>query len=205
MTRRLRHRLCEMIILYTVITVAGGCVHGGGRTRYYVLAPTLDSGEASGPGLVEPAVGVGPIRLPGYLDRPQIAMHNGRDEVVLSEFDEWAEPLRDNLARTIAENLSRLIPTERVAIFPWPAPRDIQYQVLIDVIRFDRGASGTVVLVARWRIADPAARELAVRTSRLSETARDPGPAATVAAMSGAAGALSREIAAEIRRLCEGG
>jgi len=192
-------------ILSAVIEAAGGCVHGGDQTRYYVLAPTLDgSREDARPSPAGPAVGVGPIRVPAYLDRPQIAMHNGRDEVVFSEFHEWAEPLRDNLARILAENLSGLIPTERVAIFPWPVPREIQYQVLIDVIRFDCGASGEVVLATRWRIVDPAATELAVRTSRVSETARDPGHAAAVAAMSRATGALSREIAAGIRLLRAG-
>jgi hypothetical protein len=36
----------------------------------------------------------------------------------MAEFEQWATPLKDTVARGLAENLSLLIPTDRVVLHP---------------------------------------------------------------------------------------
>jgi uncharacterized protein len=64
-------------------------------SRFYVLT---DLASVESPPQVTtagqgPAVGVGPVTLPKYLDRPQIATRAGRHELAYDEFERWAEPL----------------------------------------------------------------------------------------------------------------
>jgi hypothetical protein len=87
-------------------------------SRFYVLAP-LEAPEAEpqlAPGERCLAIGIGPVEIPAYLDRPQIVTRLSNNELNLAEFDKWAEPLRDNLIRVLAENISSLLCTEPITI-----------------------------------------------------------------------------------------
>jgi hypothetical protein len=106
--------------------------------------------------------------MPPYLDRPQIVTRTSRAKLTLAEFDQWAAPLSDTIPRVLAENLSLLVPTERVILHPWPRTIDPDYQVIVEVFQFDQNPGGPVVLTARWSLLDRDAQELALRTSRLS-------------------------------------
>jgi uncharacterized lipoprotein YmbA len=71
--------------------------------------------------------------------------------------------------------------------------------VLVDVTRFDGPAGGDTALEARWRVLDAlSGKELAAKTTRLSEAAGGSGYTLTVSAMSRALGALSRDVAQTI-------
>ncbi|MHC4918433.1 MAG: PqiC family protein, partial [Planctomycetota bacterium] len=75
--------------------------------NFYLLTPVhhpsngSDTQTAAGPW-----VGIGPITLPQYLDRPQIVIRAAAGAVTLGEFDQWAESLQDGLSRVIGENLA---------------------------------------------------------------------------------------------------
>ena len=148
-------------------------------------------------------IGVGPVLLPGYLDRNQIVVRTGADRVELSMFHRWAEPLADGIVRTLAEEIGARVPTERIVIFPWRGvvARVIQYQVVVAVLRFDGRPGGDVTLDTRWRILGRDGDELAFRRSTVIETAAGSGYEPMVAAMSRALVTLGQEIAAEIRTL----
>src|SRR5262245_61061596 len=74
-------------------------------------------------------IGVGPVILPGYLARNQIVTRTGTDQVELSMFHQWAEPLEDGISRILAEEISAQVPTERIVTFPWRGvvARTLQY------------------------------------------------------------------------------
>ena len=138
---------------------------------------------------------VGPVTVPGYLDRPQIVTRKGRDEIELAEFALWSEPLKNSVSRTLGENLATLLRTDRVAIFPSRGCRVVQYQVVIDVARFDGSTEGDLVLDARWRIQEGNGKELVMGRSTLNEATGAPGCVAQAAAMSRALGRLSQDVA----------
>jgi len=180
------------LVLVTAL-LAAGCLGGTAPTRFYVLAAV--DGPAV-PGDRAMTVGVGPVSLAGYLDRPQIVTRPAADKIDLAEFDQWGEPLRDAISRVLAEDLSRQLPAARISVFPWRGLEAVRYQVIVDVTRFDGPAAGDTALEARWRILDAASgKEVAAKTTRLSEAAGGPGYGMAVSAMSRALGALSREIA----------
>lgn len=175
-------------------------------TQYYTLGaatPPRTNSRASASGSRPVGVGVGPVIMPGYLDRSQIVTRPGTDHVEISMFNRWAEPLEDGISRVLAEEISLRVPTERVVMFPWRGvvARVIQYQVVVAVVRFDGRPGGDVTLDTRWRILDRAGDELVFRRSTVVETAAGRGYEPVVAAMTRALVTLGQEIAAEIRAM----
>ena len=180
---------------FTVVAalLAGGCLGGTAPTRFYVLGPVDGPAVAGDRALT---LGIGPVTLAGYLDRPQIVTRPATDKIDLGEFDQWGEPLRDGISRVLAEDLSRQLPSAKIAIFPWRGLDAVRYQVLVDVTRFDGPAGGDTALEARWRILDGVtAKEVGAKTTRLAESPGGSGYPLTVSAMSRALNTLSREIA----------
>ncbi len=202
--RRLGLRLA--ITLAPSVMILGGCIGGkSSPAKFYVLS-ALPSPEtpkkvvAAEHGL---AIGVGPVSLPPYLDRPEIVTRSGGNKLHLSEFDRWAEPLRQNFTRVLAENLSSLIPTDRTAVFPWERSTPVNYQVVVEVTRFEGSADGNSLLMARWSIVGADGKqELLAGQSSFSESIGPPQDyEATVSAMSRSLADFSREIAAAIKTL----
>lgn len=181
-----------------------GCA-GNTPSRYYFLSPLVEAGGAAAPGGSR-TIGVGPVRLPDYLNRPQIVTRTGPNEFTVAEFNQWGGPLEAEVGRVLAENLATLLPADRVALFPWSMPYPAQYRVQVAVVRFEADAAGSVGLTARWSILGKDGRD-ALRTvqSSLREEAGGTEYEATVAAMSRALAGLSREIAAALLGLPPGG
>ena len=164
--------------------------------RLYVLSPMedpADAGGSAGLGAAGLGVGIGPVRLAPHLDRPQIVSRRG-NEVHLGELDRWAEPLADGIAQVLAENLGRMLATDRLWHHPWPPSVPVEVQVAVEVLRCDDAGDGDGMLAARWTLSG-AGGMLATRRFERREPAVSLHPAATVEALSRALAELSREIA----------
>ncbi|MGE5305153.1 MAG: membrane integrity-associated transporter subunit PqiC [Alphaproteobacteria bacterium] len=145
-------------------------------------------------------LGIGPIKFPGYLDRQEIVVRSGQNRFEVSENDRWAEPLDENFARVLAQNLSALLRTDRIVSFPWPADRKPSYQVEIDVLCFEANSARDAQLFARWSILDGGTKKItAVKESRALRQAKEKSTEGSVAALSDALGDFSREIADAVR------
>jgi uncharacterized lipoprotein YmbA len=169
-------------------------------TRFYTLS---DAAAAPGETLAlrdrDLAVAIGSVTLPDYLNRPQLVNRTGSNQVALSDFDNWVEPLESMFARTLAENLSLLLRTDDVLTLPQRRPFRPKYQVDVEVARFDTDSAGQAVLDARWwLIGARSERVLHGARATLAEPVAAGDRAAGVSALSRALGALSREIAAAI-------
>jgi hypothetical protein len=181
-----------------------GCSLGKEQaTRHYVLIPLqlADTAPLAIQG-GDVAIGIGPVQLPQYTNRPEMVTGNRGPELHYAPYAQWGEPLRDNVVRVLAENLSLLLATERVAVFPWKGPMPMAYQVIVEVTQFLGEVGGDTSLVALWSIVGNHGREVLVsRKSSLREPAGQDGYAAMAEAMSRMVAALSREIAAAIAAL----
>jgi uncharacterized lipoprotein YmbA len=190
--------LAVLYLTAVALSALTGCA-AAPPSRFYVLSPVAGDAGAH-PAESAPAIGVGPVELPDYLDRPQIALRSGPYELRYNETRRWAEDLRDNVTSVLAENLSRLVPTNQVVRFPWGRLTRVDFQVVAQISRFDADESGTVVLSANWKLYRGEGRDvIAEKKSVLSETFRGTDYTEIVAAQSRALDAFSREIAAAIR------
>ncbi len=194
-------RFARAAVMSLVVLGAGGCLTLSPPPRAYLLSAIPPSAVPSAVGRA--VIGVGPVTVPAYLDHAPIVVRTGEGEVRLSEKDRWAESLRDGVTRTLAENLSAMVPTDAVAVFPWRTPWTVQYRVTVDILRFEGVLGGPTVLHAQWRLLDGAGKELVLGAAHLEETAGEPTYAALVAAQSRLLASLSRDIAAEIRTRLE--
>jgi uncharacterized lipoprotein YmbA len=169
-------------------------------TRYYILTPIEDGAGASAANISNRAsslaIGVGPVTLPDYLSRTEVVTRLSGNQVEISPVDRWAEPLDRNFSRVLAQNLIEMLGTPRVAKFPWGASK-IDYQVQINVYRFEPMANGSARLLARWAIKDGRTGEIVTaRQTDVSEPTAGKSDAST--ALSTGLGALSRDIAKAI-------
>jgi uncharacterized lipoprotein YmbA len=199
----MRERLLALVaVMLGTSCLTVGCASQ--PSRFYLLS-ALPSTEmatpvASGqPGLT---IGVGPVVLPRYLDRPQIATRTSAYELKLAEFERWAEPLDTNFTRVMAENLAVLIPSARVSPFPWPRVTPIDYQILVEVTHFLSQMGGESLLIADWfLLRGEGPQVVATGKSRVSVPSSGQDYTSMVAALSQAVAELSREIATATRGL----
>ena len=191
------------LILGALTLLGAACLgcRSSPATQHHVLNPVIEMSSAgTARAATARVVGVGPVRVPAYLDRPQMVMRTTRDDIEVREFDQWGEPLRDGITRVVAVNVARLLPESLVVVFPWRSTEKIHYQIVLEVAQMDGPAGGPVTLDARWRVLDASGKQVAARAVHLSETA-GPGAGTTASAMSRALGTLSRDIADTLRTL----
>jgi uncharacterized lipoprotein YmbA len=170
-------------------------------TRFYALDAVVapQSTSAARAGKAASAVGVKTVALPAAVDRPQFVVRTGDARVALDEFNRWAGPLRDEIARVVAGNLAADLGGPVVTVSSvLPAPSDLV--VLLDVQRFDAKQGESVEVDVVW-IVRRTADEAPGRSGRsvIREPASGSGYDALVAAYNRALAGVSKEIAATIR------
>ena len=203
--RRPSSLLPAVCTLLALALLSGGCSLGSQSppTRLYVLTALSETDESQrGAGTAGVALAVGPVRLPEYVDRPQIVTGDSGNELQRAAFAQWAEPLATNFTRVLANNLSVLLETDRVAVFPWRGSVPIDYQVVVEVTQFLGALNGSVSLIALWRVLGKDGREVLVtRQSKFTDATGSQEYRALAAAMSRTVTSLSREIATAITAL----
>ena len=174
-------------------------------SQFFVLAPLADAttprtGSAS-QALPDAVLGLGPIKLPPYLDRNEVATRLSPTQITYSTVDRWAEPLSVSVSRVLLLNLSLLVGTDRIVTYPWPNIPKVDYQIEIELLSFDITTTGETQLLARYGILEGHTRRpLVVREANFSRPAAADTPAA-VTALSASLGDLSQDIAAALRQL----
>jgi len=169
------------------------------EVRYYLISARLTAAETG----VMPAgkvVGLGPVTLPDYLQRPQMVTRMSVTRLHYHDDQRWAEPLPDNILRVLREDLSGLLGVDDVVSYPWPRNRLVDYQVTLDLTRFDADSTGSVSLEGHWSVhKEGDSSPLVGRHIALSIPAGSSSPDAVAAAHGEALARLAGEIAAELR------
>lgn len=188
-------------LLLVLALAASACVNIGPGTPpqapTYVLAPTVPATRLDASGV---AVGLGPVTIPGYLDRNEMVSREAANQLHIDSRHGWGAPLDEEVQRVLGENLSRLLASERVVVWPWSRHREIAVRVPVRVLQFEPVAGKGVVLVAHWELLSPdATRVLFTRQSEIVEPVAEPGPGPYAAGMSRALAALAAQIAEAVR------
>jgi uncharacterized lipoprotein YmbA len=185
--------LGSSVLLLFLAAAPTGC----GRTakaQFYMLTPTATEASATSPSI---AVVVGPVTVPGSVDRPQFVVQTSPNTVTLDEFNRWASPLADNIARVVASDLAVLLGTSHVAVAP-ATGFTADYRVVIDVQRFESTPGSSVLVEALWAVRKTGGQSQSGRTVA-TETVSGATFDALAAAHSRALATVSNDIAAAIR------
>jgi uncharacterized lipoprotein YmbA len=191
MNRTIRYivTLCFLII--------AGC--GSSPTVHYYALETIDDRVAQD-NEGSPIMAVGAFRMPEYLNRSQMVTRGPGAEIIVDEFNRWAEPLDDAIHRVLASNLDVLLESVVVVAYPSSAVVNIDYRLIGRFDRFNAGQDGLVVLDVQWAIADSTGTvHLPPRRARFESQAARPDDAGSIAqAMSDVLSQFCRDIAREI-------
>lgn len=191
------------LVLLACALLLAGCVRTAVPVSYYQLS--AQEAARTAPATTEAGkmvLGIGPVRLPEYLDRPQIVTRLTPNRLQLADSHRWAEPLSENIPRVLGENLSALLGTDRILLYPWPSSRTTDYQLLVEVLHFENESDGAARLVALWSVkGKDSGIVLPERRSSHLVPARSQNPEGQVGALNEALGSFCREIAQELRPL----
>ena len=198
--------LIPSIIICIISIILNGCATSQ-PSRFYVLnvleRPQMENSQACKNESII-TIGINPIDLPRYLDRPQIMTRVNDNEYKLSELNLWAEPLKNSIPRIIAQNLNTLLCADTV-IFPWAGFKQFDYRLSAVVIRLDGTLGGQAFLEVQWSISDERAQKILItKNSRYSEPIRSQDYHALAYAYSRVLSAFSREIADTFKSISQG-
>ncbi len=194
----------KKLVLVAASLLFMGCASKSPPVEFYTLDPLPRTQATAEPTSAAPAIriGVGPVRFPESLDRPQIVTRTAPNRLKVDEFHRWASSLRVNFSRVLTENVSILLKSNRVAAFPWPDYFEPTLQVIMEVQDFVATPGQDIVLSARWAIAEPNRRSaMSVRQTLIRNPLASDDYAAQVAAQSAAVQTLSRQIVEELQRV----
>ena len=165
--------------------------------KFYTLSavavPTSTSSNIS--------VLVGPVSVPPVIDRPQIVVTTGPNQVTVDEFSRWASPVQDNLARVVADDLAAALGTPRVTLYQSPLGAEVDYRVQIEVRSFDSAPGKYAALDALWTVRRLKDGKTETGHTILRESVEGEGFDALAAAHSRGVAKMSKEIADRVRLL----
>uniref|UniRef100_A0A832A023 ABC-type transport auxiliary lipoprotein component domain-containing protein n=1 Tax=Desulfacinum infernum TaxID=35837 RepID=A0A832A023_9BACT len=177
-----------------------GCGTTSPRVQYYTLAPVSGS-SPSGAGPAKWLVAVRPVSVPDVLKRPQILIRTGENTVTVSDFQRWAGSFDQDVTRVLVQNLHALLQDVGAAAALDVVVPEPHWVVAVYLTRFDGRPEESVVLHATWSLkAQKTRSETVLKESVITEQCDAPGYEGLAAAQSRALAALSREIAAEIKK-----
>src|SRR5262249_14979979 len=130
----------------------GGCASSP-PSQFYTLSATAEPGVAPA-ARTEYRIVVGPATVPDAVDRPQLVVRMSANRVSLVEQARWAEPLSSAIPAVLAEDLGRLLNSGAVAAYP-QSSADLDYQVLIEVLRFDSVPGDAATVEVAWTLRTP--------------------------------------------------
>ena len=153
--------------LFFPVLLLSACIGTSRPARFYNLQ--AENIGAYSNAAVRADIGVREVKIPDYLDKPQIAtLKSGGVEVDISELNRWSEPLGTMLQRTIAEDMALVLP--RAAVKGQMSVREkFDYTVSVEVNKFDGQFGGEAVLEAWWYIRDAQGNTVVRKRTELSE------------------------------------
>jgi uncharacterized protein len=166
-------------------------------TRYYVLT----SAEPKEPATPAPLVlGIDHVELPDYLMRSELVTRTASNQLAISDYDRWGEPLKEGFARTLRRDLENDLGAGHVIVAPFDPASRPNLTLDLEVRRFERVGSA-VVLEASWTIREGKGGAT-VRTGDSHQQvplSANSAPA-TVVALSSALAAFAQEVATAVIR-----
>jgi hypothetical protein len=187
-------RLCLPVTIALAVSVLGGCASP--KAAFYTLSPEArrDSTSSGAPVTVV----IRPVSVPELIDRPQMVVRAGDNQVTIEEYARWADPLRSQIPRVVAADLGIVLDSTLVSVNPVGVDPAAAWRVQIDVQRFDATLGEAATVDVLWSVTPPGNGSPLTGRTRASERCSGPGYDALVAAYSRALATVSGDIAEAI-------
>ncbi len=178
-------------------TVAGGCVMKPTRvqTRHFVLAP-VSRPEHALVGAQRVPIEVASVKMPSYLLRDSMVVRRGEHEFQYLETALWAERLDQSFRRTLTQNLSVLLASDRAYLTAEGRDQAIM-RVSVDVQQFDVDTEGRGTLLAGWRLG-AVGLDKPLKTGHVHLTRSGPSPRGKPEAIATTLSALTADCSREL-------
>jgi len=145
--------ILKYLFLSCSIFLILSCAKSSKPVEYYMLDASvgIDNNQTL-KGDEGPMIGLGPIRLPEYLDRFQMVVAVSENKYKLIDGHRWAEKLDQNISLALFKTLPTQLGTDRMIRYPWPQRPGVDFQVKIDILELNIDQDGQSQLVAQWSI-----------------------------------------------------
>lgn len=198
------YRPIQVVIISLVLALVG-CLGGQSPpTNFYMLSPLSSSPAVTAPatGKARIYIGLEPVVVAEYLDRNEIVTNLNNTIYQLAEFNQWAEPLSENLTRVLEENMTKLLQNDSIEVsLASESSIPFDYRLEVDVLRLDGNLGGRVTLVAQWALLKADEDDLiGMRRSEYQEQAADNTYKELVLAESRTIKEFCRDMAVGIRK-----
>ena len=195
------HRPVSLWPLPVLLLSLSACIGGKSPpSQFYLLEPVKAVEGFGGGAETGLLIALAPVRIPQYVDRPQMVTATGKNAYHLSETNRWAERLDDNIARVLAQNLNLLVPAEVVLANASSRAQQAKFKVSVTILEFHVDPQGQAGMTAQWSVARGEETVLGRQASY-----HEPASATDYGLMAGALneclGRLSRDLAADVRSL----
>lgn len=182
------------------------CFRPSPAVHFYVLAePPVRAASADPPARmsgvsprVGPRVGIVPMTLPGYLQRPQMVVRQGDSvDIRREDYHRWAEDLGEGMSRVLSVAMTNNLADIQGVAMPLRTGAPVDLRAQIEVRRFEGSPGGEVCLDALWSVRRDGS---ALREGHfVSRRRAGPGMASLVEAQSALLEELGAELAAGVR------
>jgi len=192
----------SMIVVGALAVLVAGCTLLSPRhdpSRFYTLSARATAAAEVRDG--GPSVVVGPVTLPTYLDRNEIAVRVSPSELKYAPAERWAEPLAQSFTRVLVDDLAVALHSDRVAGIASSTAITPDFWIEVVVVRFEASTDGSAQLTARWAIRNAARKIVRVRQSQHARQSTAATTEGGVNALSAALGDLADEMADLLREL----
>ena len=148
------YKLSHLLGCAFICAMVTACAHDAKPVEFYRLSADigLKKNAKFAVNSKEVIVGLGPVRIPEYLNRPQMMVAISDNQYSVSEEHRWAEKLDQNILLALYKALPAQLNTEHVLRYPWSQRQDINYQVSIDILDLTIDAQGQSQFMAQWSI-----------------------------------------------------
>lgn len=153
---RLRGAAFALAVLLPVAASTTGCLGRSPQVRHFMLG--VEDVAAAERGAPDVSVLVGPVRLPAYLERPELARLGENGEIELDGGHRWLGAFEENCLRAVSLGVAKRLGSSRVVAHPSKAPFPIEYVVRLHVDDLIAEAGGALRVRIRWALVGPEGR-----------------------------------------------
>ncbi len=119
------------------------------EARYFSLTP-IQTTEIIPAVATDLSLGIGPVEIPRMLNRPQIIYRKNNNEILLSEQNQWAGSLREEIQGILIERAMQVSGSQAIMHYPWARDLRPEFEARIRIDRLDGELGKEIILEAHW-------------------------------------------------------